>query len=227
MPSKPAPQTHLDAQSTPHEETARERILRAFLALVAERGFDATTTRAVAGAAGVNEVTIFRQFTDKMTLARDAIRWLAPVDRLAGYAPAIDVTSPAAALAGLLACMRYVRALLWANRGLLQFGMSDAWRYPDLLREVERAPRAARALLERALDAARPALRADVETAPSALGLLALIFLTVLWQSHGWLSLEGAAWDDMFAANIRVLLRDAGAGSTGQGEESEAKGAEP
>ena len=207
MPSEPAPDEQLESP----EETTRERILRAFLRLAGERGFEATTTRAVAEAAGVNEVTIFRQFNDKMTLAHDAIHWLAPVDRLAAYTPAIDATSPASALAGLLACMRFLREMMWANRGLVQFGMSDAWRYPELLREVERAPVAGRALLERALEAARPALRTDVETAQSAIGLLALIFMSVLWQSYGWLRLSETGWDDLFAANVQVLLRESAA----------------
>lgn len=68
MTSEPAAKTG----DTPerHEATTRERILRAFLWLAGERGFEATTTRAVAEAAGVNEVTIFRQFNDKLTLAR-------------------------------------------------------------------------------------------------------------------------------------------------------------
>jgi AcrR family transcriptional regulator len=213
MPSEPAPETP-DAQEG-QEATTRERILRAFLRLAAERGFEATTTRAVAEEAGVNEVTIFRQFTDKMTLARDAIRWQAPVARLSAYTPAIDASSPTSALAGLLACMRVLRATLQANRGLVQFGMSDAWRYPDLLREVELAPLAARGVLARALETARPALRPEVDVAQSAMGLIALIFVTVLWESFGWLRLSDGEWDSLFLANLRVLLRDAlpGAGA--------------
>lgn len=46
-------------------ETA-ERILDTATALFASRGYAATTTRAIAGAAGVNEVTIFRTFENKL-----------------------------------------------------------------------------------------------------------------------------------------------------------------
>lgn len=204
MASEPMAGSHTGS----HEETTRERILRAFLRLATERGFEATTTRAVAEAAGVNEVTIFRHFNDKMTLAREAIHQVAPVDRLAAYTPTIDVSSPAAAKAGLVACLRLLRETMWANRGLVQFGMSDAWRYPELLREVERAPVAGRALLERALEAARPALRADVQPKQSAIGLLALVFISVLWQSLDWLTLDDAEQDALFAANVQVLLRE-------------------
>ena len=68
--------------------------MHAFIHLAAERGIDATTTRAVADAAGVNEVTIFRHFGDKATLAREAIHHTAVVDRVGAYPLAIDVSTP-------------------------------------------------------------------------------------------------------------------------------------
>lgn len=43
-----------------------EKILDAAAALFASRGYAATTTRAIAEAAGVNEVTIFRTFENKL-----------------------------------------------------------------------------------------------------------------------------------------------------------------
>lgn len=48
------------------EGGARERIVEAAAALFAERGYQATTTRALAERAGVNEVTIFRLFGSKL-----------------------------------------------------------------------------------------------------------------------------------------------------------------
>lgn len=44
---------------------AAERVLTAAATLIAERGYGGTTTRAIAEAAGVNEVTIFRRFGTK------------------------------------------------------------------------------------------------------------------------------------------------------------------
>lgn len=43
----------------------RQRIVDAALSLIAERGYTATTTRAIAERAGVNEVTLFRRFGSK------------------------------------------------------------------------------------------------------------------------------------------------------------------
>lgn len=50
--------------------TTAERILDAAARLFAERGYAATTTRAIAEAAGVNEVTLFRHFDSKRGVLR-------------------------------------------------------------------------------------------------------------------------------------------------------------
>jgi AcrR family transcriptional regulator len=52
------------------DDETRDRILAAAAALLAERGYVATTTRAIATAAGVNEVTLFRRFGSKQGLLR-------------------------------------------------------------------------------------------------------------------------------------------------------------
>lgn len=52
------------------EDETRDRILAAAATLIAERGYVATTTRAIATAAGVNEVTLFRRFGSKAGVVR-------------------------------------------------------------------------------------------------------------------------------------------------------------
>ena len=47
---------------------ARQRIIRATIRLLKQKGLKATTTRAIAQAANVNEVTLFRQFGSKRNL---------------------------------------------------------------------------------------------------------------------------------------------------------------
>lgn len=60
----------MPSQQPDHEPgpDAAARVLDAACALFAERGYAATTTRAVADRAGVNEVTVFRRFGTKAGL---------------------------------------------------------------------------------------------------------------------------------------------------------------
>lgn len=53
---------------TPTEEDTRTRILKAALQLFARQGYDATTTKDLAAAAGVAEGTLFRHFTNKKAI---------------------------------------------------------------------------------------------------------------------------------------------------------------
>jgi AcrR family transcriptional regulator len=55
--------------------SARERILEAALEVFAEAGTRGATTRRIAEAAGVNEVTLFRQFGSKDALLQEALQW--------------------------------------------------------------------------------------------------------------------------------------------------------
>lgn len=51
----------------------KSRILEAALDLFSERGFYATTTRKIAQKAGVNEVTLFRHFSNKINLFHEVL----------------------------------------------------------------------------------------------------------------------------------------------------------
>ena len=54
----------------------REAILAATAGVFAQHGFRGSTTRRIADAAGVNEITIFRQFGSKEALIREAMQHL-------------------------------------------------------------------------------------------------------------------------------------------------------
>ena len=70
---------------TPETGTG-EAILAAAAELFGERGYRGTTTRAIAGRAGVNEVTIFRRFANKQgVLSALGESWAAS---MAGFAVA-------------------------------------------------------------------------------------------------------------------------------------------
>ncbi|NTU74909.1 MAG: TetR/AcrR family transcriptional regulator [Anaerolineaceae bacterium] len=52
----------------PVQEDTRQRLINAALTLFGQSGFNQTSTRAIAEAAGVNEVTLFRHFGSKKNL---------------------------------------------------------------------------------------------------------------------------------------------------------------
>ncbi len=58
---------------TPQTDDTRERILAAAAEIIAEKGYTRSTTRSIAEAAGVNEVTIFRHFGSKRNLLLEMI----------------------------------------------------------------------------------------------------------------------------------------------------------
>src|SRR3954470_5718380 len=61
----------------------RDEILAAAAGVFAQHGFRGSTTRRIADAAGVNEITIFRQFGSKEALMREAMQHLTQSANLA------------------------------------------------------------------------------------------------------------------------------------------------
>jgi AcrR family transcriptional regulator len=183
-----------------------DRILRTFLRLVAERGFDATTTRVLAEEAGVNEVTLFRLFGDKANLAAQAFRRFAPVDAMAGYTPAIDTSSPELALDGIREVLNFLRHGMLEHPEFVQFGMGEYWRLPQLKDQIAASPRAARDLVERALAVAEPALRPGLDRRAASLSLVGLLLVSVVWPAREWIDLSESEWQAAFTQAVRLLL---------------------
>ncbi|MBA3826204.1 MAG: TetR/AcrR family transcriptional regulator [Ktedonobacterales bacterium] len=181
-------------------------ILSTFLVLVAERGLAATTTKVLAEAAGVNEVTIFRLFTDKAGVVQAAYDHFDLVGHLTMCAVAIDITSAAHVAEGLGATLRCVRDQLHMQRALVQFGISEHQKYPQLRAEAARGPATAQRILTEALEAARPRLRPEVDVATTVLSWMGFLLITTLWEQNGWLAQPGATDDAHIAALIAPLI---------------------
>jgi AcrR family transcriptional regulator len=105
----------------------RERILAAALNAYAQYGFRGATTRRIAAIAGVNEVTLFRNFGSKQTLLSEALR--SPAGRTPIEPLPADTADPAAALtAWTEACLRSLRA-----RGrVLRASIGESAERPEL-----------------------------------------------------------------------------------------------
>lgn len=102
------------------------RLFDATLAVFAERGYDSTTTRDIAGRAGVNEVTIFRRHGSKAALVNAAFAHGLAGTPFAALQAGEDVTADLRAMTAAFAAT--TRALGGAVATLLV----DAARHPEL-----------------------------------------------------------------------------------------------
>lgn len=151
----------------------REHILAAAARLYAECGFRGTTTRAIAEAAGVNEVTLFRIFGSKETLIVEAMRaHSVPVH--VGTLPDVPVEPEQE----LTAWATQTRKVLVSMRSMLRQAMSDADQNPEMQKCTARGADATVESLRRYLDRLRDDgfLPADAETHAAGSMLLGALF---------------------------------------------------
>lgn len=113
----------------------REQILAAATAVFAQHGFRGSTTRRIADAAGVNEVTIFRYFGSKDALIEEAVRLDAETP-LSGLLPEVP-QNPEAELTSWAEAVRYH---LHAKRSLIRKCMSELEEHPDMMLCAKQAP---------------------------------------------------------------------------------------
>lgn len=115
-----------------------ERILAAATALFGERGYAGTTTRAIAEAAGVNEVTLFRRFESKAGVLRAIGERFA--EQAAGFAAARQ-PDPGDTRATLLALARSEIASAAQNGGAAIRLAFDARTVPEVAEILGEGPR--------------------------------------------------------------------------------------
>jgi len=120
----------------------REELLRAAARVYAQHGYRGSTTRRIADEAGVNEITIFRQFGTKDALIHEAIA------TCGGDAPAPTLPAvPVDPVAELSAWAVKLRAHINGTRMLLRRCMSERDEHPQLIASANQGPiRAARDL---------------------------------------------------------------------------------
>ncbi|MDR0342420.1 MAG: TetR/AcrR family transcriptional regulator [Nocardiopsaceae bacterium] len=187
-------------------------MLRAFLAQAAQKGMAAITTRDIAIAAGVNEVTVYRHFGDKTSLAREAVRRFHPAAAIDAYDPAVDSSTAATAMDGLLRALARLQSLLADRPELLQFGLTEAARYPDLLDQVKEIPAAAQRMLTRAFSQSASQLRPEVSIDAEVTGFLGMLLFLATWRSRDPAAITGQQATGLLAARLRPLLRAQSAG---------------
>lgn len=104
----------------------KEKILQAALDLFSSRGYAGVGTKAIAEAAGVNEVTLFRAFGSKENLWLEVFhRYLVRVEDL--NLPGAPDPSPGAAIETL---SRAIAALLAANGKMVRMSLREMALFP-------------------------------------------------------------------------------------------------
>jgi AcrR family transcriptional regulator len=124
-------------------DDTRQRILEAAAQVFAEQGYARATTRALAAAAGVNEVTLFRRFGSKQNL------FAAVIDE---YAASAMATTFEAQLTGeyhqdLLMMGNHLMQLLLERGDAVRLMLCEAAHFPDVRQVLAQNPRQLRQVL--------------------------------------------------------------------------------
>lgn len=146
----------------------RDHILDAAARVFAEHGFRGATTRLIAEAADVNEVTLFRLFGSKDALLGEAIRTRV-YERDLSELP----ETPGDARAELTAWAAIEFGHLMAHRSSIRQGMSELVERPELCRCMAQGPRGGytrlQEYLKRLIAAGRASKHADPRNAAALL----------------------------------------------------------
>lgn len=139
-------------------QETRERILRAAAERFAEQGYARTTTRELAAAAGVNEVTLFRHFGSKKALFEAVLE--------AYSAPAMTAALRSR-LTGdyrqdLLMMAHFFLEALLERQEAVRMMLCESAHFPELRELMARNPRELRQMLARYLEGQMAAGRVRV-----------------------------------------------------------------
>ena len=185
----------------------REKILEAAAAIYSESGFRGTTTRRVAQAADVNEVTLFRHFGSKEAMLRETIArcWESvcfpmlpeePVD------PTAELSSWALQYAaGHRSCAAFIRTRL-----------GEFQEHPEIMPPRGSPMGRATLIVSRYLECLRERgrMRADVDINAAAAMLISTVFADALLRD-GVPEMYGQTPEDDVRSYVRIFVDGIGA----------------
>lgn len=130
-------------------------------------------------------------------------------------------------MAGLLRCLGQLQSQLAGRPELLQFGLGEAARYPELLDDLQQIPAAARRMLTQAFQQAALQLRPEVSIDAEVIRLLGMLLMLATWRSRHWADLSDQQVADLLIARLRPLLRTGRAGRGRRSDRLNAPGRRP
>lgn len=189
----------------------REGILRAALDTYAQYGFRGATTRRIADAAGVNEVTVFRHFGSKESLLFEALRLSAQDD------PDVVLPERPAEPAGELGdWARYHYERLRHRRSMIRTCMGELEERPEFSDCATAGPRRLFVDLCRYLDALQEAGRIDpgADTRVAAAMLVSSMFSDAITRDMPT-DIFPATPEDAPRRYVEMMLRALAFGTSG------------
>lgn len=181
----------------------RERLLQATLHVFAETGYRGATTRRIAQQAGVNEVTLFRQFGSKEQLIQEALQCAGRFSE--GAALPVAPKDPRQELTEF--CLVHARQFS-QGRALIRKVLGEIEEHPDMVPFVTRNPVECRGSLIDYLGRLREQgfARADFEPSTAAAMLMGAIFADAMVREV-MPPVNGASIDDMVRGFVDLFLR--------------------
>jgi TetR/AcrR family transcriptional repressor of mexJK operon len=118
--------------------STREKLLIAAIEIMSQKGYDAATTKEIAAAAGVNEVTLFRHFGTKQKLVENAFNQYHYAEE---FTKLFNEELKGELHSDLLLISRTYHKLMFRNRKLLSITHKGSSSMPDeVLDEAARHP---------------------------------------------------------------------------------------
>lgn len=185
-------------------QTTSERLLLAAINLMAEKGYDGTTTKEIAATAGVNEVTLFRHFGTKEKLLEAAFQrfhYAAEMTKLFQDGLTGELYSD------LLALSRTYHRIMHRNKKLISIALKGSNSLPDeVLHEAARNPKHLKELLTDYLTS----MANEGKVIDSNLPITALSFM---WMNYGAFVSQlhdkqfGDSLDEFIEESVRLFAR--------------------
>lgn len=183
-----------------------DKLILAAIDLIAEKGYHATTTKEIAAAAGVNEVTLFRHFGSKQKLlqaAFDKYHYGDEMTKLFQEKLVWDLQTD------LLLISRTYHAIMARNRKMIMIGIKEGNNIPGLDEWASRHPQKLKHMLSDYLTAMQKQgkIRGDVNPVLQALSFMWMNYgAFVTGMSTGGVN-AGVSADEFIEESVRTFVR--------------------